>query len=129
MRKIFIKIAIFLRYLMRGLHNADVEAFEGKTQESEDGTTVEQQQETNNVYQNLLKGEVTQAVNEAAFLADTVEHFRYFRPAAVNEHNIYADRAKKNYIGHYGVTEFLIYHSISAVFYYDCFVLIFLNVG
>ena len=54
MRKIFIKIAIFLRYLMRGLHSADAEAFEGKTQESEDGTTAEQQQETNNVYQNLL---------------------------------------------------------------------------
>lgn len=67
MRKIFIKIAIFLRYLMRGLHSADVEAFEGKTQESEDGTTVEQQQETNNVYQNLLKGEVTQAVKELRY--------------------------------------------------------------
>ena len=85
------------------------------------------QHHLNNVYR-LLVG-VTQAVNEAAFLADTVEHFRYFRSAAVNEHNVYADRAKKNYIGHYGVTEFLIYHSISAVFYYDCFVLIFLNVG
>ena len=67
MRKIFIKIAIFLRYLMRGLHSADAEAFEGKTQESEDGTTAEQQQETNNVYQNLLKGEVTQAVKELRY--------------------------------------------------------------
>lgn len=67
MRKIFIKIAVFLRYLMRGFHSADVEAFEGKTQESEDGTTAEQQQETNNVYQNLLKGEVTQAVKELRY--------------------------------------------------------------
>ena len=67
MRKFFIKIAIFLRYLMRGFHSANAEAFEGKTQESEEGTTAEQQQETNNVYQNLLKGEVTQAVKELRY--------------------------------------------------------------
>ncbi len=67
MRNFFIKIAIFLRYMMRGLHSADVEAFEGKTQESKDGINAEQQEETNNVYKNLLKGEVTQAVKELRY--------------------------------------------------------------
>lgn len=67
MKKLLLKIAIFFRYLMRGLHSADVEAFEGKTEESKDGVNAEQQQETNNVYQNLLKGELTQEVKELRY--------------------------------------------------------------
>lgn len=67
MRKFLLKLAIFFRYLMRGLHSADVEAFEGKSKESEDGVGIEQQQETNNVYKDLLKGEVTQAVKELRY--------------------------------------------------------------
>lgn len=67
MKKFLLKLAIFFRYLMRGLHSADVEAFEGKSKESKDGVGVEQQQETNNVYKDLLKGEVTQAVKELRY--------------------------------------------------------------
>lgn len=64
MKKLWLNIVIFFNYFMRGLVKADREAFQGKTVESKEGTGIEQNQERKSVYQDLLKGELTQEVKE-----------------------------------------------------------------
>lgn len=63
-KKIYNKIRSFFFYIFWGLKSADKVAFGTKEDSSNAGTILEQQNEQNSVYKNLLKGEVTQEVKE-----------------------------------------------------------------
>lgn len=63
-KKIYNKIRLFFFYIFWGLKSADKVAFGTKEDSSNAGTVLEQQNEQNSVYKNLLKGEVTQEVKE-----------------------------------------------------------------
>lgn len=63
-KKIYNKIRSFFFYIFWGLKSADKVAFGTKEDSSNAGTVLEQQNEQNSVYKNLLKGEVTQEVKE-----------------------------------------------------------------
>ena len=62
--KIYNKIRSFFFYIFWGLKSADKIAFGTKEDSSNAGTVLEQQNEQNSVYKDLLKGEVTQEVKE-----------------------------------------------------------------
>ena len=61
---IFISYCSFFFYIFWGLKSADKVAFGTKEDSSNAGTVLEQQNEQNSVYKDLLKGEVTQEVKE-----------------------------------------------------------------
>ena len=63
-KKIYNKIRSFFFYIFWGLKSADKVAFGTKEDSSNAGTVLEQQNEQNSVYKDLLKGEVTQEVKE-----------------------------------------------------------------
>ena len=63
-KKIYNKIRSFFFYIFWGLKSADKIAFGTKEDSSNAGTVLEQQNEQNSVYKDLLKGEVTQEVKE-----------------------------------------------------------------
>ena len=62
--KIYNKIRSFFFYIFWGLKSADKIAFGTKEDSPNAGTVLEQQNEQNSVYKDLLKGEVTQEVKE-----------------------------------------------------------------
>ena len=63
-KKIYNKIRSFFFYIFWGLKSADKIAFGTNEDSSNAGTVLEQQNEQNSVYKDLLKGEVTQEVKE-----------------------------------------------------------------
>lgn len=65
MKKLWLNIKIFFFYLFRGLQNADNLAFTAQ-KDVDPGVDngIEQQKEVNNVYKDMLKGELTQEVIE-----------------------------------------------------------------
>ena len=80
MNKIWLNIRIFFTLLFKGLKNANDIAFTGnKDTDISCGNLIEQQKEVQNVYKDLLKGELTQEVIE-------LRHEMYF-----------AERASKKY--------------------------------
>ena len=64
MKKLWTDIKIFLTYLFMGLRAADDKLTVGN-KSGDDGITINQQQETKNLYAALLRGEITQEVIEA----------------------------------------------------------------
>ena len=65
MKKIWLNIRLFFFYLFRGLKNVDDVAFTSqKDTTAGSDSTIEQQQEVNSVYKDMLKGELTQEVIE-----------------------------------------------------------------
>lgn len=64
LKKIYSKIRSFMFYLFWGLKSADKIAFTTKENSLNDGSVLEQQNEDNVVYKDLLRGEVTQEVKE-----------------------------------------------------------------
>lgn len=64
LKKIYNKIRSFMFYLFWGLKSADKIAFTTKENSLNDGSVLEQQNEDNVVYKDLLRGEVTQEVKE-----------------------------------------------------------------
>ena len=80
MEKIWINIRIFFTLLFNGFKNANDIAFTGnKDTHVANGSSIEQQKEVQNVYKDMLKGELTQEVIE-------LRHEMYF-----------AERASKKY--------------------------------
>lgn len=80
MKKIFNSIRIFFFYLFVGFKNVNDNAFTGnKDTDGGNGSNIEQQKEVQNVYKDMLKGELTQEVIE-------LRHEMYF-----------AERASKKY--------------------------------
>ena len=80
MKKIWLNIKIFFTLLFNGLKNANDIAFTGnKDTNIGTGSSIEQQKEVQNVYKDMLKGELTQEVIE-------LRHEMYF-----------AERASKKY--------------------------------
>ena len=63
MKKLWLNIVIFLNSIARGLKRADSIILE-EGSEGEDGVGIEQKKETQSVYKDLLRGEVTQEVKE-----------------------------------------------------------------
>lgn len=63
MKKIWLNVKLFFYYLMHGLRGAD-ELMTSQNKEGGDGSTIEQKKEVQNVYADLLRGEVTQEVRE-----------------------------------------------------------------
>lgn len=63
-RKLLLDLGILFHAFFRGLRDADAMAFEGKTEKAKDGISNEEHEEKQNVYKDLLRGEVTQAVKE-----------------------------------------------------------------
>lgn len=80
LKKIWLNIVIFFKYLMAGMRAADNEMTTGAKNIAGDGTSIEKKQEADNLYAALLRGEVTQEVREA-------RHEMY-----------YAERRSKDYI-------------------------------
>ena len=68
-------------------------------------------------------------IDKLAFLANGFEHCIDFGSAAVNKHNIDSDKLHKNEVTHNCRFKFFVYHSVSAVFYNNCFARIFLDIG
>ena len=65
MRKLWLNIKLFFFYFFRGLKNVDDVAFTAqKDTTAGSDSTIEQQQEVNSVYKDMLKGELTQEVIE-----------------------------------------------------------------
>lgn len=62
LKRFFLKIYSFFVYLSNGLKSAEKIAFGNKSDALDDGMTCEQQQEHDSVWQDLLKGELTQRV-------------------------------------------------------------------
>ena len=62
LKRFFLKIYSFFVYLSNGLKSAEKIAFGNKSDALDDGMTYEQQQEHDSVWQDLLKGELTQRV-------------------------------------------------------------------
>lgn len=80
LKKVWLKIRLFFFYLFSGMKNANDLAFTGnKDVDGGNGLSIEQQKETQSVYKDLLKGEITQEVIE-------LRHEMYF-----------AERASKKY--------------------------------
>ena len=80
MKKLWLNIRLFFTLLAKGLKNANDIAFTGnKDVDSANGSSIEQQKEVQNVYKDMLKGELTQEVIE-------LRHEMYF-----------AERASKKY--------------------------------
>ena len=69
-----------------------------------------------------------QAVDKLRLLPDFAKHFGDFRTAAVHEHDLNADKGKKNDVPHNCVFQVFVDHRIAAVFHNDEFVVIFLNI-
>lgn len=68
MKKLWINIKIFLHYLFAGMAVADKEISSGeKTSAASDGVGIEQKKETDNVYAQMLRGEVTEEVKELRY--------------------------------------------------------------
>lgn len=65
MKKIYLTIYTFLHHLFEGLHNADNVAFsQNNDDENDNGGNIEIKNEKHSVYNDLLKGELTQEVKE-----------------------------------------------------------------
>lgn len=65
MKKLWLNIKLFFFYLFRGLKNVDDVAFTSQKDTTPgNDSTIEQQQEVNSVYKDMLKGELTQEVIE-----------------------------------------------------------------
>lgn len=80
MKKLWLNIRFFFSLLFKGLKNANDIAFTGnKDTDIGNGSSIEQQKEVQNVYKDMLKGEITQEVIE-------LRHEMYF-----------AERASKKY--------------------------------
>ena len=62
LKRFFLKIYSFFVYLSNGLKSAEKIAFGNNSDALDDGMTCEQQQEHDSVWQDLLKGELTQRV-------------------------------------------------------------------
>ena len=67
--------------------------------------------------------------NKFALDVHFFKRFAYFGAAAVNKYNSYSDCGKKHKVVHNGHFEFVVYHSVSAVFDYNCLFSVKLNVG
>lgn len=68
MRKLWINIKIFFHYLFTGMAVADKEISSGeKTSSSSDNIGIEQKKEVDNVYSQMLRGEVTEEVKELRY--------------------------------------------------------------
>ena len=65
MKKLWLRVKIFFTYLFIGMRSADDKLTVGGKIGGDDGTSINQQQETKNLYAALLRGEVTQEVIEA----------------------------------------------------------------
>lgn len=63
LKTIWLNISLFFHYLMQGLRSAD-NLLTSQNKEDGDGTNIEQKKEVQNVYADLLRGEVTQEVRE-----------------------------------------------------------------
>lgn len=63
LKNIWLNIRLFMNYLMQGLRVAD-NLLTSQNKEDGDGTNIEQKKEVQNVYADLLRGEVTQEVRE-----------------------------------------------------------------
>lgn len=63
LKNIWFNIRLFMNYLMQGLRAAD-NLLTSQNKEDGDGTNIEQKKEVQNVYADLLRGEVTQEVRE-----------------------------------------------------------------
>lgn len=63
LKTIWFNISLFFHYLMQGLRSAD-SLMTSQNKEDGDGSTIEQKKEVQNVYADLLRGEVTQEVRE-----------------------------------------------------------------
>ena len=64
MKKFWLNVKIFFAYLFRGMRSADDKLTVGEKTGSEDNMSIEQKQEAQSVYADLLRGEVTQEVKE-----------------------------------------------------------------
>lgn len=81
MKKIWLKIRLFLFYLFNGMKNANDIAFTGNQDtDGGNGSSIEQQKEVQSVYKDMLRGELTEEVKE-------LRHEMYF-----------AERASKKYV-------------------------------
>lgn len=65
MKNLWFKIRMFFAYLFIGMRSADDKLTVGEKVGGDDGITINQQQETKNLYAALLRGEITQEVIEA----------------------------------------------------------------
>lgn len=63
LKNIWLNIRLFMNYLMQGLRVAD-NLLTSQNKEDGDGANIEQKKEVQNVYADLLRGEVTQEVRE-----------------------------------------------------------------
>ena len=63
LKTIWFNFRLFMNYLMQGLRSAD-NLMTSQNKEDGDGSTIEQKKEVQNVYADLLRGEVTQEVRE-----------------------------------------------------------------
>ena len=70
----------------------------------------------------------SQTSDELGLFADLREHLGDLRSAAVNENDLDTDKREKNDISHNGILELIVYHSVSAVFDHDYFVIILLDI-
>lgn len=93
LKKIWIKIQLFFFYLFSGMKNANDLAFTGnKDADSGNGSSIEQQKEVQNVYKDLLKGEITQEVIE-------LRHEMYFAERASKKYK-YAGNGRAEKLNH-----------------------------
>ena len=68
MKRIWANIRIFLHYLFAGMVSADKEISNGeKNSSASDGVGIEQKKEVDNVYSQMLRGEVTEEVKELRY--------------------------------------------------------------
>lgn len=80
MRKIFLKIALFFKFIGLGLRGADKSIMPSKPEENGGAPTgIEEQEEQESVYADLLRGEVTQQVKE-------LRHEMYFAERKSHEY-------------------------------------------
>ena len=63
LKTMWFNFRLFMNYLMQGLRSAD-NLMTSQNKEDGDGSTIEQKKEVQNVYADLLRGEVTQEVRE-----------------------------------------------------------------
>ena len=97
MKKFWLNVKLFFHYFFAGMASADAEITSGeKTSATGDGIGIEQKKETNNVFAQLIRGEVTEEVKELRYemyQADRKSHEYTYSGGG---------RAKKNNIFSYG---------------------------
>ena len=70
----------------------------------------------------------SQTSDKLGLFADLGKHLGDLRSAAVNEDYLDPYEREQNYVAHYRVLELIVYHSVSAVFDHDYFVIILLDI-